>query len=194
MFAGEIRRHSFLMRTSFIVVSLAASLIVSGAALAAHRHAQKPDQPFLSEAARGNMLEVELGRLAASHAEHSSVKDFGRHMVDDHTKIEGDMKGLAERKGVTLPTRLTATQKKTVDRLTKLHGSEFDRAYMSAMVEDHSKDAAKFQDEASKAADPDVKSFASSTLPTIQQHLEQAKDVQSGLSHATSGVPGTSLH
>jgi putative membrane protein len=36
----------------------------------------------------------------------------------------------------------------------------------------------EFQREAEKAKDPDVKSFASKTLPTLQAHLKQIEDIQ----------------
>ena len=73
---------------------------------------------------------------------------------------------------------LDAKQKKLHDRLSKLSGAEFDRTYVDEMVKDHRKDVKEFQREADKAKDPDVKSWASKTLPTLQDHLTNAKSAQ----------------
>jgi putative membrane protein len=48
---------------------------------------------------------------------------------------------------------------------------------MQDMVRDHEKDVAEFKKEANAGKNPDVKSFASETLPTLQDHLKQARQV-----------------
>jgi len=78
---------------------------------------------------------------------------------------------------VDLPQEPSAKHKATKDRLSKLSGEEFDRAYMVDMLKDHKKDVADFQRESKSAKDPDVKNFASQTLPTLQEHLKQAQSV-----------------
>ena len=125
------------------------------------------------------MEEVELGRLAAQKGQSPDVKKFGQKMVDDHSKAGDELKQLASRKGVTLPTEMKAEQKADKDKLTKLSGADFDKEYMSMMVEDHDKDVKDFQTEASGGGDADVKAFASKTLPTLQEHQKMAKDIKS---------------
>ena len=139
------------------------------------------DRNFLMEAAQGGMAEVELGRLASQKAQNPEVKRFGERMVTDHSKANGELKQLATQKGVTLPTDLGAEQKQEMDRLSKLSGAAFDREYMKLMVEDHDKDVKAFQDEANRATDPDVRSFASKILPIIQEHQKMAHDIAAKL-------------
>ena len=81
-----------------------------------------------------------------------------------------------------MPAEPTAQQKPEKERLSKLSGVAFDREYMKLMVEDHDKDVKAFQDEANGATDPDVKSFAAKTLPTLQTHQKMAKDINGKLS------------
>jgi len=45
-------------------------------------------------------------------------------------------------------------------------------------VKDHETDAAEFQKEAISGKDPSLKEFASKTLPTLQSHLQQAREMQ----------------
>jgi putative membrane protein len=132
------------------------------------------DREFMSEAATGGLMEVELGRLAAQKAQSADVKKFGQKMVDDHSKANTELKQLASSKGVTLPADLTSEQKEERDKLAKLSGAEFDHKYIELMVEDHDKDVKAFQDEANAAGDPDLKAFVTRTLPTLQEHQRMA--------------------
>ena len=136
------------------------------------------DRKFLTQALRDNMAEVELGKLAGEKASSDSVKQFGKRMVDDHGMAVADLKKLAEDKGVMVSTDMDSTHKKLYDRLSKLSGAQFDRAYVDEMVKDHRTDVKEFQREAEKAKDPDVKSWAAKTLPTLQDHMKLVEDVQ----------------
>lgn len=137
-----------------------------------------PDSTFTTKAAQGGMAEVQLGQLATQNAASPDVKSFGQKMVDDHTKANDQLKEIASKKGVTLPMSLDAKDQATYDRLSKLHGAEFDRAYMSDMVKDHRTDVAEFEKEANGGTDADIKTFASSTLPTLRGHLELAQTTE----------------
>jgi putative membrane protein len=169
------------------------------------------DAQFATKAAQGNMAEVALGKLATQNAQSDDVKKFGQRMVDDHGKAEQDLEGIASKDNLTLPKNVSATQKAEQQRLEKLHGAAFDRAYMSMMVKDHQKDVAEFRKEAnSTSANADLRDYAKRTYPTLDDHLTNAKAVdnsltaKAGKSAATSkkktssstgpaGAPGVSL-
>jgi putative membrane protein len=142
------------------------------------------DRKFVMEAAHGGMAEVELGKLAAEKGSSDAVKQFGKRMAEDHGKASDELKQLAQQKGVTLPTDLDAKHKQLRERLTKLTGAEFDRAYANEMVKDHKKDVADFKREASRAKDPDLKAWAGKTLPTLEDHLKQAQDMEAQVKSA----------
>ena len=132
------------------------------------------DEKFVKEAAAGGMREVELGKIAAEKAVNDKVKAFGRQMQEDHGKANEELKTLAANKGVQIPTALEGKHKKTIDRFSKLSGSEFDRQYRRTMIEDK-EDLKAFQREADKGQDPDVKRFAGKYVPMIKKHLEMAQ-------------------
>jgi len=148
------------------------------------------DHKFVHEAAIGGMAEVELGKLAQQNASSSEVKSFGQRMVDDHSKANDELKTLAQNKNITLPTELDAKHKALRDRLSKLQGAQFDKAYMQAMLQDHRKDVSDFRHESTAGSDPDVKSFASKTLPTLEEHLKMAQDANKAV--GTSGTKNSS--
>jgi putative membrane protein len=133
------------------------------------------DSTFVNKAAHGGLAEVKLGELAKEKASNPDVKAFGQQMIDDHSKANDELKQVASSKGITLPTNMDAKDQATYDRLSKLSGAEFDKAYMKDMVSDHRTDVNEFRRESEHGADPDVKAFAAKTLPTLEHHLQMAE-------------------
>lgn len=136
------------------------------------------DNTFATKAAQGGMAEVKLGQLAEQHAASQDVKDFGKRMVDDHTKANDELKSIADKKGITLPTDIDAKDQATYDRLSKLNGAAFDRAYMRDMVADHRTDVNEFRRESEHGTDADLKAFAAKTLPILEEHLKLAESTE----------------
>lgn len=131
--------------------------------------APKMQQLFFTKAAIGGMTEVEAGKLAVDQGSSPEVKAFGQRMVDDHSKIGGQLKDLATRKNVTLPGELDAKHQSMIDALKTLKGPAFDKAFIADMKKGHEA-AIKLFTRASKSKDPDIAQFASSTLPTLDDH------------------------
>ena len=134
------------------------------------------DSKFANKAAAGGMAEVKLGELAQKNAASGDVKAFGQKMIDDHTKAGDKLKSIAAKDNLNLPSSMDAKDQAVYDRLSKLQGADFDRAYMQDMVKDHKADVAEFQKESSGGKSADLKGFASETLPTLQEHLKLAQD------------------
>jgi putative membrane protein len=127
------------------------------------------DKSFMTKAAKGGMMEVEWGKLAAANAQNAEVKKFGNRMVTDHSKANDELMSMAQEEGVKLPTE-------------KANGKwKSDKDYMDMMVKDHEKDLAEFQGEAKDGSDPDLKKFAEKTSKVIQKHLTMAREIQGKL-------------
>ena len=133
---------------------------------------------FMMEAAKGGMAEVELSKVATTKSQNAEVKKFAQKMIEDHTNANAELKQLAGKKTVTLPTEMDAAHKATKDKLSGLSGAEFDKEYVSAMVTDHEKTVALFQSQANGGTDADAKAFAAKTLPKLQMHLDMIKAMQ----------------
>jgi putative membrane protein len=142
------------------------------------------DANFIKEAGMGGMTEVELGKLAEQNAGADAVKQFGARMVRDHSAATTQLTALASSKGITPPQQLDPKHAQLRDKLSKMRGAEFDRAYMQGMVEDHDKTAKLFQQQAQRGADQDLKRFAETTLPTIQEHDKFAREIVKALGGA----------
>lgn len=146
--------------------------------------ARADDKKFAKDAAAGGMTEVELGKLAVQKASSDAVKQFGQKMIDDHTKANDQLKQIASKEGLDLPQSLDSKQQARVDKIGKLSGPAFDKAYMKDAVKDHEKDVNEFKNEAQNGSDPNIKQFATNTLPTIEQHLASAKDLNKTEKHS----------
>lgn len=133
---------------------------------------------FMTEAAKGGMAEVELSRVATTKSQNAEVKKFANQMIQDHTNANAELKQLAGKKNVTLPTELDAEHKALKDKLSGLSGAEFDKEYVNAMVADHEKSVNLFKAQADGGTDADAKAFAAKTLPKLQGHLDMAKGMQ----------------
>ena len=143
--------------------------------------AMKDDVDFAVKAADGGMLEVELGKLALQNAASSRVKDFGQMMVDDHSKANAELKQTAMQKNITLPAAMSDKCQKMYADLSKKKGKDFDKAYMSAMVDDHKDDVDEFKKEADNGKDADLKSWAAGKVPVLQHHLDVAQNVKDSI-------------
>ena len=129
---------------------------------------------FAVDAANGGMMEVDMGRMAEEKGMSNDVKEFGKMMVADHSKANDELKTIAATKNITLPPTVGEDAQEDMNDLRKLTGKDFDKKYVSMMVDDHKKDVDKFKDASTNdKIDADVKAFAAKTLPTLQQHLER---------------------
>jgi putative membrane protein len=135
------------------------------------------DKEFVSKAGMGGMMEVQAGNLALQKAASADVKAFAQRMVTDHSKANEELSQLATTKGLALPTELAGEHKSAMEHLSSLSGAEFDKMYMSHMVDDHKKDVAEFEKASTSAQDGDLKGWAGKTLPTLKEHLQMATDV-----------------
>jgi putative membrane protein len=188
-------RHTFSLGLGAAVIASTLSLAAQSSTTAskpnpatapkgnqtAAEKAANPDARFVMGVAGTGMAEIELGQLAADKASDVKVKEFGHQMVADHTKMGDELKPLAASKNIMLPTSLSARAKATKDRLSKLSGASFDRAYMAEMVRGHLSASMDFRKEATSGHDPQIKEWATRTVDTVDEHLKAAREIQKEL-------------
>ena len=137
------------------------------------------DKSFLKDAAEGGNAEVEASKMALTQATSADVKTFAQQMVDDHGKAGSELKGLAEQKGVKVSDTPSTMQKAEIKVLSGRKGSSFDQHYAESIgVKAHEDTVKLFQKEVDKGTDADVKAWAQKTLPTLQHHLEMARQLK----------------
>jgi putative membrane protein len=150
---------------------------------ATHRANAGGDEKFMRDAAEGSVSEIDLGKLAQEKGQSEQVKQFGKRMVEDHTKANEELKQIADREHINLPTNVYTKDANTHRRLQKMTGAEFDKAYAETMVQDHQEDIAKFKQEASSGQKSSLQQYAQQTLPTLESHLKEAQQLRATISH-----------
>jgi putative membrane protein len=139
--------------------------------------ADDPDAAFYKKAAEAGIFEVEAGSQAQQKATDQQVKDFGAMMVKDHTAANDQLKSLAASKNISLPTSASVGEMTEKGKLDVLTGETYDKSYIKGQIKAHRSAIALFKKEAASGQDADAKSFAQSTLPTLQKHYKSARDI-----------------
>jgi putative membrane protein len=135
------------------------------------------DMPFVRMAASSNLMEIQLGQMAQSKGTNQAVKQFGQRMVTDHNRMQQQLLSTATSMGQSFNPTLNAQHQQQVTRLQGLNGAEFDRSYMTAMIQAHQQDVSEFQTRSQSASSTQIRSLASTSLPMLQQHLSLAVQV-----------------
>jgi putative membrane protein len=139
-----------------------------GAALTAE------ESKFISEALYANATEVGLGQLALARSSNPMVRAFAKRMINDHSTL--DRETLAVARYYDLPTR-TGIDRTQYAQLARLHGEQFDNAYVRMMVQNHENDVKEFEHMANTATSPRVRNLAASALPVLQSHLSEIQSI-----------------
>jgi putative membrane protein len=169
------------MKTTLFAAAfgLSALFLLTPAAVAQAPTAEK----FVSTVATSDMFEIQSGTLAEQKAQNDDVKSFGEQMVEDHTKTSDELKELITDKEMTveLPTKLDDEHQAKLNKFQGLSGAEFDKQYMKTQVNAHQKAVSLFENYARSGDNEDLKEWAEDTLPTLKDHLEEAKEINQEL-------------
>jgi len=147
----------------------------SGTAAPASFPSRVDDRQFARDAAIAGLSSAELGKLAAAKGSSEDVRQFGHKLVDDHTKTNDRLKEVAGKANIEIPDSLDSKHQSQVDKIAKLSGPEFDKAFLKQQLKEQESEVRDFSDEAQGGTDPNVKTFAAGTLPDLQHQLETAK-------------------
>ena len=150
--------------------------LAAAAAATAPAHAERASV-FLSDAIKGDNGEISNGTLAQQRGGSKGVRNFGAMLVRDHSAAKAQAVAAAKRERVGVPSGMKLEASQLHRRLTGLRGASFDRAFISAMIEDHRKDIAKFEAQA-KSGDAITRKLAAQTLPHLREHLRTAQSLK----------------
>ncbi|MEU6424440.1 DUF4142 domain-containing protein [Microbispora sp. NPDC046973] len=163
-----------------LVAAVAAALSGVTAGYAAPPDVSDQDKAFLVGAHQDNLAEIQGGQIAERQAGKQSVKDAGRKFVEDHTSLDDQLKRVAEKLGVDLPSRPSEEQQAELRQFAAKGGTAFDRAWIDAQVKDHRKTLDSLDKEVSSGSSLEVKNLARNAKPVVQEHLNLVESIQSG--------------
>jgi putative membrane protein len=135
----------------------------------------KDDNEFMMTAAHSDQNEIQQSKMALTKGVTGMAKEMADKMIADHTKSTNDLKAIAAKKGVTLPTDMDAEHKAMAPAMEKLSGKDFEAKYLAQLQTDHQKTANTMAAHEKMTQDADLKAFIGKTLPVVEQHLGMAK-------------------
>jgi putative membrane protein len=148
------------------------------------------DSEFVTQAAQSGMAEVSRAEAALQKSSSEDVKRYAQKIIDDHTNANNQLKEMAGKKGITLPTEVGSENQSTLDRLSTLSGPNFDSEYMTVEVKEHEKALNLFQNQARNGSDQELKSWAQTMTPHLETHQQTAHAILAKITAA--GTPTTS--
>jgi putative membrane protein len=150
------------------------------------------DPQFVAKASASGLAEVNLSMLAEKQSSSPAVQKFAQRMVRDHSKANKQLNGLADQAQMRVAQRMDAQHQALAEKLSALQGPAFDQAYINAMLKDHEQAVKLFSNEAKNGQNEALRSFASETLPILEEHLQMVRKLAgaSGNAEGTSTNPG----
>jgi putative membrane protein len=136
------------------------------------------DANYLVDVAEIDKTEIEIGKLAQQKGISQSVKDFGKMLVEDHTKSLEQVNVFAKKQNVTLPTTITDMGKDEYEKLNKKSGADFDKKFADMMVEGHKKAIDVMTKISEKDSNQEIELWASNELSVLTAHLVKAKELK----------------
>ena len=142
---------------------------------------------FIHTVGIANTFEIQSSQLALQKTGNADVKQFAQQMINDHTKAGAKLAGITkDDKLPAPPTQLDSKHKKIMGSLQEKSGASFDRAYIQAQTKAHHEAVNLFAKYGRSGENPDLKQFASTTLPTLQSHLQHVERL-SGVAQSEKG-------
>jgi len=132
---------------------------------------------FIIESVDARLMDLEEGKVAMQRSTSKNLKEYGDLMIKDQSRMLEELKIIAERKQVKLPSSLSQEKAEGLVDLKKEHGESFDKKFIKMMILDHKRDVRKFE-RATKSNDADIKLFATKYLPVVQSHLEKIRTLK----------------
>lgn len=155
-----------------------AALLTVALLLTACNETNPDPKNFIETAARGNLTEVQVSRIALQRSQNSEIKSFAQEMIEHHTAATNELAEIAGKKGVNLPREVSSSQSSQASRLEQMNGEAFDKQFVNVMLDDHNEDVKLFQTNANSSQDADIKAFAAKNLPALEAHLQRVKDLK----------------
>lgn len=177
-----------------IIVLLAVATVTLGGAaraVAAQPDLNEQDKKFLVQLHRVDLTEIQAGNLAQRRSTDRSIIDLGKVLVDNHTKLDENVRQVAQKAGVPLPEDPNANQRQQLADLSRLTGQVFDNAWLAVMITGHRQTLDRLDQELSEGSSPEVKKLAEDARPVVREHLNMLRKARGGPMSPSPSPSGT---
>ncbi len=184
--------------TAFTTTSRAQSQSGSTGSSSGQTKADSKTLSFIKDAARDNDDEIALAEVGIRKAQNPDLKSFCQMLQQDHTQANQQLQPIAQKYGVSLDQTMKGKGSHEVSKFEKeTAGQKWDQKFATEMLKDHQKDIQKYERASTQLQEPDVKQFAQTMIPKLEQHFQHAETVakevgvdQSTISSYAKKLPG----
>jgi predicted outer membrane protein len=143
----------------------------------------RKDSKFIREAIADNTLEIRLAQLAEKKTTDPGPRALAKRVLDDNTALQNRWLALASSSGMNVKPGMGPRHMEKVTRLEKTPTTQFDKAYLTMLIQNNQDYVEYFQKEGRATHSAQVRNLAANELATLQQHSSQAKQlgIQYGL-------------
>jgi putative membrane protein len=160
---------------------VATALVAAALAIGTPAFAQIDDAQIAAIVVTANQVDVDAGELAVATSVNPKVVEFARLMITDHRGVNQSATALVTKLGVKpVPSATSASLAEggaaNLERLRKLQGSEFDRAYVEHEVAYHRQVIEAIDGTLIPgAANAELKALLVKVRPAFDAHLDHAR-------------------
>lgn len=166
------RRGPVTVALLALLVPLAVVVMGAGTPAAADGQAVSAiDREFLVKVRQAGLWEIPTGQQAQQHASSAIVKDVGAHLVEDHTRLDAEVRAVAERLGVPLPSQASEDQQGWMAELSGKWGPEYDQAFADRLRAAHGKVFAFVAQVRAGTRNDEIRAFAQHTNGVVMKHM-----------------------
>ena len=166
------------MRTCIAVLlsSLALSLASAASVRAEEKETPNADKEFLTKELPGTAASVKIIEYAAKNASHGEVRHFAKHVAKQHQEFVKTASEHAKRLKIDVVTDPDKDSKQTIDKLSKLKGTDLDVAFLEWLIDGH-KNTTVFDSEVKNGNDAALQTFAKDAITSGNEHLKGAREL-----------------
>jgi putative membrane protein len=137
----------------------------------------REDAEFMRDVSADNTMMMQLGELAQNRARNEDVRNFARRVREDHSRLQEQWESMANKNGFPLKEGMGRRHREKVELLRDARGNNFDRTFMTLMVQQHSDEVSYWRKEGRASHSQPVRNLVDRGLPTLEQHFEQARQI-----------------
>jgi putative membrane protein len=147
--------------------------------LVGERVSNAAEKQFILTAASGGMFEVKSSELAKDKAgSDQAVRQIADKMIADHEPNNDELKRIATRMNINVPTDLLPQHQQLLDQLQNAPSDQFAKRYTEIQAQAHDQMIQLFQQAQSTVQTPELKEYVNKTLPVLQQHKQALQSHQ----------------
>jgi putative membrane protein len=136
------------------------------------------DRQFAKNAIENSAAEVELGKIAQQNGSSDTAKQLGKRMVEVHSQTSEELKQAAAKANIQVASEPPRKARKAADKLNKLSGADFDRAFAREVMKLQKDDLKQYTRESKAGQSPDLKQCASRVMPALEENRKMAEQLE----------------